>query len=462
MEKRLVRVPHALVIMFGITLLVTILSYFVPAGSFQRIVSEATGRLVVVPGTFEFLTPTPIGFENYITAFLRGFKKAGDVIFVVLSGGVMFAILDRTKSIEKTVGVFVRTLGMSRKKAIVIIMTLLYGVLGVAVGYENNIALVPIAAMVSLAIGGDLILAAGMSVGAMTIGFGLSPINPYTVGLGHKLAQLPLFSGSGLRSILCFLGIVLMCYYNLRYLKKIVENKTNGLGDGLNTEGLSLKQSLSSYKMEWKDWVIFSVFIVGLTYTIYAIFNYGWFFQELSGMFLVIGLVAGLIGRLNGEAISQATLEGIKLTSGGAFMVGFAASITILLEDASIIDTLCFYASEGLKQVPSSMSSIIMALAQTGINYLIPSGSGQALATLPIMLPLGELVGVSNQITILAFQIGDGVSNLCNPTLGGLVAMLSICRVPFDRWLKFIFPLTLLLLGISFLFLIIASFINYT
>ena len=461
MVKKKLKVPHALVIMFTIALLVSLLSHFVPAGSFQRIASDLNGRLLVVPGTFEYIESSPIGFVDFITSFPRGFKAASEIMYVVLSGGVMFALMDRTKALENGVGVFVRKLGLKRKKWIVVILTLLYGFLGIVVGYENNIALVPIAAMVSLAIGGDLLLAAGISVGAMTVGFGLSPINPYTVGLGQKLAQIPLFSGSLLRSILCLVALSVVCFYNLRYLKKL-ESKTVVPVSEEDLKGLKLKGSLDSYHLTIKHWLVLLTFFVGLTVAIYGIFNFGWFFLELSGMFLLIGLCAGLIGRLDSEAISSAVLDGVKVTAGGAFMVGFAASIKVLLEDAAMIDTLCYYSSNILIGLPKTLSVVLMMFTQSITNFLIPSGSGQALATLPLMLPLGELIGVSAQTSVLAFQIGDGLTNLINPTLGGLIAMLSLCRVSFDEWLKFIFPLTGILLLISLLFLIFASLINYS
>ena len=177
----------------------------------------------------------------------------------------MFALMDRTKALENGVGVFVRKLGLKRKKWIVVILTLLYGFLGIVVGYENNIALVPIAAMVSLAIGGDLLLAAGISVGAMTVGFGLSPINPYTVGLGQKLAQIPLFSGSLLRSILCLVALSVVCFYNLRYLKKL-ESKTVVPASEEELKGLKLKGSLDSYHLTIKHWLVLLTFFLSFLY----------------------------------------------------------------------------------------------------------------------------------------------------------------------------------------------------
>ena len=236
------KIPHALALLFIIFIVVTVLTYIIPAGSFERELVE--GRLRIIPGTFGYIDATPIGIFDMFRAIPLGFKEAVEIIFIVLAGAIMFGMMEKTKAIENGVGTLVNKLGLKNKYSLVVIMTFVYGFLGVAVGYENNIALIPIAAILSLAIGGDLILAAGISVGAMTIGFGLSPINPYTVGTGHNLVQLDIFSGALLRSILCFTALSAMPIYNVKYLKKISENKALGIGNGLDESGLSLSLSL--------------------------------------------------------------------------------------------------------------------------------------------------------------------------------------------------------------------------
>ncbi|MEL6987077.1 MAG: YfcC family protein, partial [Bacteroidota bacterium] len=171
------RIPHPVVMLFGIIVLMTILSYVIPAGSYERELVD--GRQRVVPGSFKFIDATPIGLMDMFKAFPMGFKTAIEIIWVVLASGIMFGILEKSKMIENGVATLIHKLGLKRKFLLVVIMTFLFGMLGVAVGYENNIAMVPIAAVISLALGGDLILAAGISVAAITVGFGLSPINPY-------------------------------------------------------------------------------------------------------------------------------------------------------------------------------------------------------------------------------------------------------------------------------------------
>lgn len=454
------RIPHAITMLFGIIVLVSVLTYVLPAGTYERVLVD--GRSTVVPNSYSTIESTPIGVLDMFKAIPLGFKAAVEIIFIVLAGGIMFGFMEKSKAVENAVGTLINRLGLQRKNLIIVIMTFIYGLLGVAVGYENNIAMVPIAAVLSLALGGDLILAAGISVGAMTIGFGLSPINPYTVGTGHKLAELPMFSGAPLRSVLCFLGLSVMAYYNVRYFKKITARPETSLAKGLDTNNLTLSKPIQDYSLNTKNWLVIGVFMLGLVAILYGVFNLNWHINELSAIFLIIALLCGLVSRMSATTMSETVLSSVALAAPGAFMVGFATTIKVLMEMGNIGDTISYQLSTLLEGLPLYASAICMSISQSVINFFIPSGSGQALATLPVMLPLGESLGLSRQITILAFQIGDGLSNLVNPTLGGLIAMLSMCRVPIDRWIRFIFPVLISLLCLAFLALSIAVATKYS
>lgn len=454
------RIPHAVTMLFGIIILVSILTYILPAGTYERILVD--GRKAVVPNSYSVIDSTPIGLLDMFKAMPLGFKSASEIIFIVFAGAIMFGFMEKSKAVENSVGTLVKTLGLKNKNLIIVIMTFIYGLLGVAVGYENNIAMVPIAAVLSLALGGDLILAAGISVGAMTIGFGLSPINPYTVGTGHKIAELPMFSGALLRSILCFVGLSIMAYYNVRYFKKISKHPEKSLGKGLDISNMSLSKPIKDYKVSGNNWLVISIFIIGLLVILYGVFNLKWYLNELSAVFLMIAVLCGIVSRMDATTMSETVLKSVSVAAPGAFMVGFATSIKVLMEMGNIGDTISYNLSVMLQDLPLYASAISMSVSQTVINFFIPSGSGQALATLPVMLPLGESLGLTRQITILAFQIGDGLSNLINPTLGGLIAMLSMCRVPIDRWIRFIFPVLITLFLIASLALVIAVATNYS
>ncbi len=453
------RIPHPVIMLFSIIIITTILSYIIPAGAYEREVVD--GRERVIPGTYETIASTPVGLIQMFTAIPLGYKTAAEIIFIVLASGVMFGVLEWSGMIENTVGTIVKRLGLKRKYFIVVMMTFIFGMLGVMIGYENNIAMVPIAAVMSLALGGDLILAAGISVGAITVGFGLSPINLYTVGTGHKIAEMPLFSGAVLRSVLCLSGLSILAYYNVRYFKKITADQTKGLGQDLNTEGFALSKPLEHYKMSKNNWLILSIFLLGIMVMLYGIFVHHWYINEISAIFMMIAITAAVASGMDGTTFSETAFKSISVVAPGAFMVGYATSIKVVMEMGNISDTVAHTLAMALNGLPVYGSAVSMSLAQCVINLFIPSGSGQALATLPIMIPLGELLGLTRQSTILAFQIGDGVTNLFNPTLGGLIAMLSLCRVPFDRWLRFIFPLVAIILLVAWMFLLFSVYIKW-
>ena len=453
------RIPHPVVMLFMIIVFTAMLSYILPAGSYERELID--GRQRVIPGSYQEIARTPVGILGLFKAIPLGFVEASRIIFVVLASGIMFGVLEKSGMVENTVGTIIRKLGLEKKYFLVVLMTFIYGFLGIAVGYENNIAMVPIAAVISLALGGDLILAAGMSVAAITVGFGLSPINPYTVGTGHTIAEMPMFSGVLLRSVLCFTGLSILAWYNVRYFKRILKDSSKSIGTGLDTEGLRLTHPIETYVITPNNWLILALFLGGIVAMLYGIFIHKWYINEISAIFLMISIACGVAARMNPRDFSETALKSIAVVAPGAFMVGYATSIKVVMEMGNISDTIAFQLSSALSTLPTYGSAVAMTLAQSVINMMIPSGSGQALATLPIMIPVGELLGLTRQSTILAFQIGDGVTNLFNPALGGLIAMLGICRVPFDRWLRFIFPLVGIIMLVSWVALLFSVFIHW-
>jgi uncharacterized ion transporter superfamily protein YfcC len=312
-----------------------------------------------------------------------------------------------------------------------------------------------------LAIGGDLVLAAGISVAAITIGFGLSPFNPYTVGTGHNIAGLPLFSGAILRGILCTSGLSILAYYNVKYLKKIIDKPEESLAIGLDTEGMRLSKALDEYHISRKDFLVLISFAGAILVILYGVFTHHWFINQISVIFCMLAVLIGLINKNSGDDFGRIVLKSVSIVAPGAFMVGFATSIKVALDMGQISDTIAHHMSEVLIDLPLVFSAIGMSIVQSVMNFMIPSGSGQALATLPVMIPVGEVIGITRQTTVLAFQVGDGISNLINPSLGGIIAMLSMCRVPFDRWIRFIFPLFLIVFLVSLTFVGLSVFINY-
>jgi uncharacterized ion transporter superfamily protein YfcC len=459
MKKWYNYIPHPVVMLFGIMVLTAILTWVIPGGKYERIMME--GKAKVIPGSFSYTEANRIDPLEMFFCMPLGFKTAVDIIFIILSSGIMFGFLQASGAIENAVGAFVKTLGEKRRILIIVTMTYLFGGLGVFMGYENNIAMVPIAALLSLAIGGDLVLAAGMAVGGITIGFGLSPFNAYTIGTAHTIAGLPLFSGALLRSILCFFALSILTYYNVRYFKVILKYPEKSLGLGLDTEGMALSRPLDAYQLTFKYGLILMLFVFMIFLMLYGVFEWHWYLNEISGLFCMLALITAIISKMNGNEIGETTLKSVAIVAPGAFMVGFASTIKVILENGQINDTIAHHLSQILVGLPTYLSALGMVFTQSLMNFVIPSGSGQALATLPVLLPVGDVLGLTKQTTVLAFQIGDGLTNLINPALGGLVAMIGICRVPFDRWVRFILPVLGLLLVLALFFVIISVAINY-
>jgi uncharacterized ion transporter superfamily protein YfcC len=340
-------------------------------------------------------------------------------------------------------------------------MTFMYAMLGTFMGFESSIGLIPIAALLSLAIGGDLVLAAGMSVAAVAVGFGLSPVNIYTVGTGQKLAELPLFSGALLRSILCLGGIAALAWYNVRYFRRSILNPQTSLGFGLDAHGLTLSKPIAGYGIGRKDAVILMAAAVGLGAKLWGVFIYHWVISDVAALYCAVALGIGLINRNTTHEFGEIVLKGVAKVAPGAFMVGYASSIKEVLAMGRINDTIAHHSAGLLDGLPLYLAAVGMTFVQGAINFLIPSGSAQALATLPVLIPVGEVLGLTRQTTILAFQVGDGVTNLINPALGGLIAMLTLTRVPLDRWLRFIFPYFLLLLLLALVAVVVSVAIKY-
>ncbi len=453
------RIPHPIVMLFAIIVLTALLSHIIPAGAFEREMID--GRPRVIPGSYKTIEQTPLSFLDTFLAIPGGFSSAISIIFVVLSSGIMFGVLEKSGMIENAVGTFMKKLGLERRYLVVVLMTYLFGCLGIFVGYENNIALIPIAAITSLALGGDLMLAAGIAVGGVTVGFGLSPVNPYTVGTGHTIAQMPMFSGWLIRSLLCVSALSVLAYFNVRYFKRIIKSPKSSLSLGIDTKGFELSRPLNEYRLSGNNWLVLLIFVTGMMTMLYGVFELKWYINEISAIFLMISIAAGLASKMSGRTISETALKAVSVVAPGAFMVGFATSIKVAMEMGNISDTIAYYLAGGLSDLPLYVSAVAMSGAQSVINFFIPSGSGQALATLPIMIPVGDVIGLTKQTTILAYQIGDGVTNLFNPTLGGLIAMLAMCRIPFDKWLRFILPITGFILLLSWIVLLITVSIGW-
>lgn len=454
------KVPHPYVLIFGIIAVAAVLTHFIPAGEFDK-VTLANGREGVVPGSYHHVDGKPASVLDIFLSVPKGLISAADIVFIAFISGATFQVLEYSRTLENAVGSAIRVIGQRRARLLIVLTTYIFGVLGAAVGFENLMALVPIAVIVCLAIGGDLLLGAAVSLAAIGVGFSSSPINFFTVGTSQMIAELPLFSGAILRSIFCVACLSLLAWYNCRYYMRLRDGTITSSVASVSTAGLVLEKAIESYRMRPQDILTLAAFCGFFAFLLYGVFTQGWYINHFSAIFLMIAISTAVIHRIPVNTAVEQMIKGAGAIAGGALVIGLARAIQVLLEDAMVGDTIVNALASPLAEFPPYMSAVLMTLVNSLINIFIPSGSGQAMVTMPILIPLSDLIGISRQTTILAFQVGDGFTNLIVPTSGGTLAMLALARVPYDRWLRFIFPLIGMLFLLSWAFLGLAIAIGW-
>lgn len=453
------RFPNAILLLFGIIVLFGALSYVIPAGEFGKIV--VNGKPAIDPESFHIIPSTPTSFLGFFTAVPLGLQNAAALIFMIFLIGGAINIFEKTGAIEGAIGSFAKAFGNERSSWVLVLITTFFACLGAFPGMlEAAIPFAPLCIGIALSLGYDLIVGISIAVIGIIIGWTAGPTNPWTVGIGQNMAQLPLFSGIGYRLLVFAALLVVSNIYIVRYASKIKKDPTKSLVYGMDTD---IKASnLADSTFTGKQKIILLVFALTIGTIIYGTLKWSWGITQMSALYIIGGSIAGIIAGFNANKIVEVFVDGGKAIFGGALAVGVARGISVVMTDAKIIDTIIHYLSLPLKGIAPSFTGVLMFVVQTIINFFIPSGSGQAMATLPIMLPLSDIIHLNKQIAILAFQFGDGLSNLCYPTVAVLIAYLTYTKVSFPRWLKYIMPFMVITWIISAIMLIAAVGFNYS
>lgn len=294
-------------------------------------------------------------------------------------------------------------------------------------------------------------------------GFNAGFMNPFTVGVAQGISQLPLFSGIGLRIAAWVVFLIITAWFLMKYAKKVKDNPEASVVADLEKQAAAEHRiDLSNIPvMEGKHKLVLLVIVVGFGFIIYGVFKHGWYITEIASAFLAMGIFGGLLGRMSPSDIAKEFVTGARAIAFGALVVGIARAILVTMENGLIIDTVIYGLAEAIKVFPKAISVLGMYVVQIIINFFIPSGSGQAATTMPIMAPLSDLLGITRQTAVMAYQFGDGFTNSIIPTSSVLMAYLSVANISYDRWAKWITPLMLMWIGAGGVFLIIAHMIGY-
>lgn len=457
------KVPHTLVIISAIILLVAVATYLVPGGAYEKIVNEA-GKTVVVDGSFKYVESKPQGVFDVLQAPIQGIIEGAEIIAFLFIVGGAFNIITKTKAIDFGI---MRIVNVFKGKEIFIIPIIFFMFsLGGAVFGMTEEAIPFIAMMIplTLVLGYDSIVAVAITYLACNTGFAAAMLNPFNVGIAQSIAEIPMYSGIEYRTLIWLVSTLVTIGFIMLYANKI---KKNPKLSPVYESDQKKRQNLTDFESQ-DDQFLFSHKIILLLIAlcmgtiVWGVLAKGFWIPQIAAVFLVTGLLAGIVGKLSLDEMADAFILGAKDMIGAAIMLGFARSIVILAENAGIIDTILFHLAQVLGSISGMLASYLMLPVQMFINFFISSGSGQAALTMPILAPLGDLIGISRQLTVLIFQLGDGFSNAMFPTSGILIACIGVAGIPYAKWLKWILPLQGVLFALGIAFITIAQVIGWS
>ncbi|CAN5393850.1 YfcC family protein [soil metagenome] len=454
MANRRFRVPHTLVLLFAMIVAAVLLTYVLPAGSFERVENEH-GRMQVVPGSYQrtpdHARPSPV---LTFTAIPRGLEAAAEIIFLIFIVGGAFAVLRRTGAVDALLGAALRRLG-HRPLFLVTGGIALFAVGSSTIGMaEEYLPFVPVLVALALALRYDAVVGVGIVTIGYAIGYGTATINPFTVLIAQDVAGLQPGSGMGFRVALMVVFLAVGVHHVWRYATRVQRDPSRSLVADVPPPLVRHPEEAAAISRTHAS-VLLAV-VVGLALLVWGLTAQGWYLVEMSALFLALALVITLVARMPADLAAATFGEGAAELTMTALLVGFARAIQVVLDDGGVIDTIVHGLSVPLQALGPSFAAVGMFFVQSLINLFIPSGSGQAYVTMPIMAPLADLVGVSRQVAVLAFQFGDGFTNILVPTNPVIIGILSVAGVPYERWLRFVVPFMLKVWLIGSLALVVA------
>ena len=422
------RLPHPLVLLLGGVAVAALLTWVLPAGQYQRHKDSATGREVVVAGTYTRTTPSPVGPAQAVMAVPKGIIAGAEIIFLVIFVGGAFALLDTTGALGRLVSSLANR--ARSPQLIVIAVSLTFGLFGALENmHEEIIALVPALLVLSRRLGYGAVTAVAMSLGAAVIGSAFGPTNPFQTGIALRISQMPALSQGALRFSLLGAAMAVWIAYTLLMTRR--DDVKPEVSD--NTEPATRR-----------DFVLLAIAVVPFIPYVYGVLELDWGFNELSALFIVAGFAIGIISGLSLSGSAAAFLKGMETMLAASLYIGVARAISVVLTEGRVIDTIVNGLATPLSYASGPTAALLMIPVQALLHVAVPSVSGQAVLTMPIMAPLSDLLGFSRDAAVLAYQTGAGLSDSLIPTNGALLAILAGGHLSFGRWLRFAVPGVLL------------------
>lgn len=426
-KKKELKALNPMLFLVAIMLIVTVASYIVPVGSYDRVMVD--GQEIVDPESYHSVERSPITPFNLLVSVTLGMQRGSAIIFFLLIIGAMFAILDGTGAINAGMTNIVRA--MKGKEFLMIPVCMIVFGMGSAfcANFEEFLAFVPLVLACCLTMGFDSLTAVGIIFCAAAAGYGGAITNAFTTGIAQSIAGLPMFSGMGLRIavfvVLLTVSIIYVTWHALRVKKNPQLSSTYEM-DLVTAKNVALNVD-NSVPLTTRQKIVLVIFVGGIAFTVYGIIVKGYYIDELAGIFLAIGIIGGLVGGLRPGEICEHFEKGCVNMLFPCLMVGLANSVIILLEQSNMMDSIIHLLVSALNGLSPMLTAFGMFITTDLFNVLIPSGSGKAAIVMPIMVPLADMMDITRQTSVLAFQLGDAFTNVMAPTGGEILAALAMC-----------------------------------
>ena len=443
MKKRSIRLPHTLILIYLMVVAVALATWIVPGGEYDKV--EKDGRTIPVAGSFHYTEGRPQGLSALFVSPILGFVQASNIIvFVLLMGGV-FAIVQKTGAIDAGIGSLADRFQRSRALRVLFIpVTMTVFSLGGAVFgmCEEAMPFVLVFVPLSFSLGYDRLVGTAIPFVGAAAGFAGAFFNPFTVGIAQGIAGLPLYSGLGYRLVIWAIGTVIAIAFVMLYAARIRKDPRRS---PTYEDDLTFRQTLAVDKKDrpavtLAHKAVLVLFVAGMALLVIGILKFKWYINEIAGLFLALGILAGLIGRLKSDDMARSFIEGAKDMVNTAFIIGIARALLIVASDGRIMDTMLHAMAGTIARVHPILSAQFMFVGQCVVNFFVHSGTAQAALTMPIMAPLGDLVGLTRQTSVFAFQLAEYINPIL-PTSGVTMGVLGLARLRWEKWAKWFLPL---------------------
>ncbi len=441
------RFPNAFVIILATIVFGWLLTFVVPQGSYQRLTDPDTGKTTVVQGSYTELDVDHLSFFDMLLAIPRGIIGQGETVILILLLGGCFYVIEKTGALAQGLNQLVSLLH-GREVLALVFISLLFMSGGIMIGMQEEvIAMTPVLLLFGRNLGYNALTVVYISYGSTVVGSAFSPFNPFAVIIAQKEADLELLSGSSFRLVVMLIAVVTWIAFIIRYANR---NKVEKVTETETVEMLSGRST-----------IIVALLVCTFLFVTYGLLRLDWGFNEISASFFGLGIISGWIGGLGINKTTEHYIDGFKEMIFAAMIVGLAHSISLILTEGRIIDTIVHGLFGPLENLPPAASGVLMMVAHSVLHFPIPSYSGQVVLTMPVLVPLSDLIGLSRQVCVLAYQYGAVMMDMVVPTNGALMAVLAISGIPYDQWLKFVTKATLLIMVIAGIAVVVAVAIGY-